>query len=127
MKKLILILLLIGLSGNTWADDHWQAYQDGKLTPPAVVQHDIVNGQHLIWVWDGMAIQGPFSRSSYDEKEITATAAAIAAQPKQIEQVDARDTKIVTLEAQVVTLTAANAKLTADLAAAKAEAAEVTK
>ena len=126
IKKLLIILIALLLSGEGWALDkgnlvnQWRDYEAGKLTAPAIVQVDYTGKEYMIWVWDGASIQGPFSRPGYDEKEITATAAAIAAQPK-VEQIDSRDTEITALKTQVVTLTAANAKLTADLATAKAE------
>lgn len=51
--------------------DRWAEYNAGTLTPPVVVQHDTLyvgtpNEEHLIWVWTGARIQGPFSRSTYD-------------------------------------------------------------
>lgn len=33
--------------------DRWDEYNDGALTPPAIVQHDVVGGEHLIWGWTG--------------------------------------------------------------------------
>lgn len=52
--------------------DRWAEYDAGTLTPPAVVQHDEVAGEHLIWVYTGHAIVGPLSRRTYDEPAIVA-------------------------------------------------------
>lgn len=52
----------------------WPEYDAGTLVPPAVVQHDEVNGEHLVWVYESVdrGIQGPISRRSYDEAAILA-------------------------------------------------------
>jgi hypothetical protein len=50
--------------------NRWAEYNAGTLTPPAVVQHDQIGDEHLIWVWDGARIRGPFSRATYDEQTI---------------------------------------------------------
>ena len=47
----------------------WKEYDDGKLTPPCVVQHDEINGEHLVWVWTGIKIV-QVSRKIYDEQTI---------------------------------------------------------
>lgn len=47
--------------------DKWKDYDAGKLTPPCVVQYDIVGKEHLVWVWDGSQIVGPLSMPIYDE------------------------------------------------------------
>lgn len=52
----------------------WPEYDAGTLVPPAVVQHDEVNGEHLVWVWTGEKIVGPLSRKVYDEAEVLETA-----------------------------------------------------
>ena len=123
MKKLIFILLIsLLIAGEGWALDkgnlvnQWKAYGAGKLTAPAIVQVDYTGRDYLIWVWDGSSIQGPYSRAGYNEKEILATAQAMKDTPKA-EPVDAETQEIVTLKAQVTTLTAANAKLTDEKAA----------
>lgn len=60
--------------------DRWAEYNAGTLTPPVVVQRDTVNGGHLIWVWTGRRILGPFQRASWDasvESAILAFATSI--------------------------------------------------
>ena len=45
------------------SENRWAEYNAGTLTPPVVVQHDtLASGEHLVWVWTGERIQGPFSR-----------------------------------------------------------------
>lgn len=57
----------------------WVEYDAGTLTPPCVIQHDIVRNEHLIWVWDGTAIHGPLSRPSYDEASVCAEVVSMSA------------------------------------------------
>lgn len=47
--------------------NRWAEYNAGTLTPPAVVQHDQIGGEHLVWVYAAGRIVGPYSRSRYDE------------------------------------------------------------
>lgn len=96
--------------------DKWADYKAGKLIPPCVVQHDVVRDENLIWVWDGVNIQGPFSRAKYDEAEILATAMTVkdaVATPA----LDPKEVVIAEKEAEIVALKAENAKLKEDLAA----------
>ena len=45
--------------------NRWAEYRAGTLTPPVVVQRDIVlNGSAMLWIWDGESIIGPVSRKS---------------------------------------------------------------
>lgn len=47
--------------------NRWPEYNAGTLTPPAVVQHDQIGEEHLIWVYTAGGISGPYSRRSYAE------------------------------------------------------------
>lgn len=126
MKKLIILSLLFTIlllaGGEGWALDtgnlvnQWRDYEAGELTAPAIVQVDYTGKEYLIWVWDGSTIQGPYSRAGYSEKEILATAQAVKDAPK-VTPIDAENQDVVTLKAQVTTLTAANVKLTDEKAA----------
>ena len=49
--------------------NRWKEYEAGTLTPPAIVQHDEINGEHLVWVWTGIKII-QMSRKIYDEQTI---------------------------------------------------------
>ena len=60
-----MVFKLWGRNVNRWND-----YNIGKLTPPAIVQHDIIGKEHLIWVWTGKEIVGPLSRTEYNEEEL---------------------------------------------------------
>ena len=52
------------------SENRWAEYNAGTLTPPVVVQHDtLASGEHLVWVWTGERIQGPFSRLTYGAAE----------------------------------------------------------
>lgn len=64
--------------------NRWREYEAGTLTPPAIIQHDEQNREHLIWVWTGTQIIGPLSRREYNEQNIIDTAVASA----QIEQIE---------------------------------------
>lgn len=68
--------------------DRWAEYQAGTLTPPVVVQHDQLGSEHLIWVWTGTQIMGPFSRPSYDETAIVAQAVALEAEQMAASEFD---------------------------------------
>lgn len=57
--------------------NRWAEYNAGTLTPPAVVQHDEVSGEHLVWVYTGHAVVGPVSRRAYDENAIVAEVIAM--------------------------------------------------
>ena len=97
--------------------DRWKEYNAGKLKPPCVVQHDVVRDEHLIWVWDGVNIQGPFSRTKYDEVELLVTAMTV--KDTVIEPVlDAKELIIAEKETEIVALKIENTKLKEDLAAA---------
>ena len=134
MCLLIALILLTVFCGEGLALDkgslvnQWRDYEAGKLKAPAIVQVDYTGKEYLIWVWDGLTIQGPYSRAGYSEKEILATAQAIKDAPKAA-PVDTENQEVVTLKAQVVTLTAANTKLTEEKAALikQLEAASVEK
>lgn len=60
-----------------YMSDKWAEYRAGTLVPPAVVQHDEVNGEHLIWVWTGENIVGPMSRRGFDEAQAIADALVV--------------------------------------------------
>jgi hypothetical protein len=60
--------------------NRWHEYEAGTLTPPVIVQHDEVNGEHLVWVWTGKAIRGPVSRREWNA-EIEAAVLAIDFDP----------------------------------------------
>jgi len=92
--------------------ERWQEYKDGKLTPPAIIQHDVVGKENLIWVWTGDAIIGPLSRLDYDEAAILQDVATIIAE-MEIVPVDSREVEIETLKTQISTLTAENTMLKA--------------
>jgi hypothetical protein len=47
--------------------NRWAEYDAGTLTPPVVVQQDQVGGEYLVWLWTGTSIEGPMSRTSFDE------------------------------------------------------------
>lgn len=47
--------------------NRWAEYRAGTLIPPAIVQHDQIGDEHLIWVYAASGIVGPYSRRSYDE------------------------------------------------------------
>lgn len=117
MKKSIIILItLLAFAGEGWAGNivnKWQEYRGGKLTAPAVVQVDQCGKEYLIWVWDGASIQGPFSRTTYNEAEIKSTAMVIKAQEPTV-QVEPENSEITALKAEVATLKAENATLTAE-------------
>lgn len=83
--------------------DRWAEYNAGKLTPPVVVQHDICGDEHLIWVWDGKAIQGPFSRSVFDEKAVIADAVVVK-EIATVPFVDEKEAQISALQAKVIKL-----------------------
>lgn len=89
--------------------DRWREYEAGTLTPPCVVQHDCVNGEHLIWVWDGITIHGPLSRPEYDEASCIAHVAFVRAEPPRVpdpaEQVAQLKAENDTLRAEKVVLT----------------------
>lgn len=70
--------------------DRWKEYNNKTLTPPCVIQHDIIRDEHLIWVWDGVSIIGPLSTSDEDVAINIATT-----KPAEIEIiVDAKDERI---------------------------------
>lgn len=79
----------------------WRDYESGKLTPPCVVQYDIIGKEHLIWVWAGEQIK-LFNRAKYDEKTILNDAVMIIKEPVIIDQKDILITeltnKVATLE-----------------------------
>lgn len=60
--------------------NRWAEYNAGTLTPPAVVQQDQIGSEYLIWVWNGTAIEGPLSRSSFDETAFVAEWTAVLAE-----------------------------------------------
>jgi hypothetical protein len=60
--------------------NRWAQYTAGTLTPPAVVQQDQVGSEYLIWVWDGKQIDGPLSRTSFDETAFLVAYSALLAQ-----------------------------------------------
>lgn len=66
--------------------ERWKEYDAGTLMPPCVVQHDQVGTEHLIWVWDGERIQGPFSRTSDDEAGCIAAAVEARDNPTRPEE-----------------------------------------
>lgn len=49
--------------------NRWAEYEAGTLTPPVVVQHDEVAGEHLVWVYASVedGVLGPYSRRTYDD------------------------------------------------------------
>lgn len=101
--------------------DKWNEYNNGTLTPPAVVQHDELNGEHLVWVWTGgKTIIGPLTRTEYNETEILMEAVEIASsfdvatETPENKEVATLKTAVATLTAENTTLKAANAALTAD-------------
>ena len=65
--------------------NRWAEYKAGTLTPPVVVQHDEVAGEHLIWVYasaqDG--ILGPYSRRTYDETATLGEIVAVLAEAEE--------------------------------------------
>jgi hypothetical protein len=52
--------------------NRWNELNSGELEPPAILQHDVIGTEHLIWVWTGEKIIGPLSRNKYDEAAIFA-------------------------------------------------------
>lgn len=53
--------------------NRWAEYNAGTLTPPVVVQHDVLpSGENLIWIYTPDGILGPYSRATYDEATFTA-------------------------------------------------------
>ena len=53
--------------------NRWSEYNAGTLTPPVVVQHDVMpSGENLIWIYTIEGILGPYSRTTYDEAAFTA-------------------------------------------------------
>lgn len=67
--------------------DRWAEYDAGTLTPPVVVQRDTLFGEHLIWVWTGKRIIGPFTRKQWDASvEAEVLASAVAADPADPDQ-----------------------------------------
>ena len=63
------------MSVNRWAE-----YNAGTLTPPAIVQQDQVGSEYLIWIWTGTQIEGPMSRSNFDETAFMADFTALLAE-----------------------------------------------
>jgi hypothetical protein len=59
--------------------NRWEEYRAGTLTPPAVVQHDHLPNEHLVWIWDGEKVRGAFYREEYDEAAILADVQAMIA------------------------------------------------
>jgi hypothetical protein len=57
--------------------NRWAEYNAGTLTAPAIVQQDQVGSEYLIWVWTGTQIEGPLSRSSFDETAFMAAFEAL--------------------------------------------------
>ncbi len=60
--------------------NRWAEYNAGTLTPPAVVQQDQVGTEYLIWVWTGTQIEGPISRSNFNEAAFRADFTALLAE-----------------------------------------------
>lgn len=104
--------------------NRWAEYNAGTLTPPCVVQHDFVSGLHLVWVWDGSRITGPYSREKYDEQELLDMASAIdqgeiiGDDPMQ-EKLEAATAEIVSLQEEIKTLQKKNVSLLAEIASLK--------
>lgn len=64
--------------------ERWREYEAGTLTPPCVVQHDILGSDHLIWVWHGAGIVGPVVRPVYDEAAVCAEVLASLVPPVEV-------------------------------------------
>jgi len=96
--------------------DRWKEYDAKTLTPPCVVQHDVIGKEHLIWVWDGMTIHGPMSQ----ENEEDAIKAVINKPVVEVMESDNRDTEIKQLKEE-------NTKLKDDIAKATAQISELQK
>lgn len=67
--------------------NRWKEYDAKTLTPPCVVQHDVVGEEHLVWVWTGKNILQA-SRTIYNEAEIISDMVAseiIQTEPYEIE------------------------------------------
>lgn len=103
--------------------NRWAEYKSGTLTPPAVVQHDQVGSEHLIWVWTGAAIIGPLSRRSFDEPQAVADAlASVSMQSeKPVTVEDELRAKLEEKEAVIVSLQVEKAELAVMLDAKVAE------
>jgi len=107
--------------------DRWEEYNGGKLTTPAVVQHDIVGAEHLIWVCvDGKTIIGPLSRAEYDEAGVVSDAIQIASEIV-VPAPYTEDIKITALTETIATLTAENTTLKATNTILIAEKADLEK
>ena len=59
--------------------NRWAEYNAHTLTPPAVVQQDQIGSEYLIWVWNNTLIEGPMSRTSFEESAFLAEYAALQA------------------------------------------------
>lgn len=76
--------------------NRWAEYEAGTLTPPVVVQHDVVTGEHLVWVWcTDLRIRGPLSPPA------GATEADVLAYAEQLVVEDATRVPIVTADQMV--------------------------
>jgi hypothetical protein len=91
--------------------DRWADYRAGRLTPPCVVQHDVVSRVHLVWVWTGAEIVGPLARASFDAAAVLRDATSIRERATPVQMVDERDAEIVALRAERAVLVARVAQL----------------
>jgi hypothetical protein len=91
--------------------NRWKEYDAGTLTPPCVVQHDVLGKENLIWVWTGTEIKS-FSRDTFDEESILADAMIVA----ETVVIDPKDVIIEELQTKVATLESEKAVLISEKA-----------
>lgn len=78
----------------------WKEYDAKTLTPPCVVQHDVLGEEHLVWVWTGKNILQT-SRTVYNESEIIADMVALETVQTEPYEIEWEDGTVLNMEVPI--------------------------